>query len=59
MLFVDRAIAAVRAPGPVTLAVLAAVVAVIVGAGFAVRRKFGRQRARDRAPAAAATLNAG
>jgi uncharacterized membrane protein YdjX (TVP38/TMEM64 family) len=59
MLFVDRAIAAIRAPGPVTLAVLAAVVAVIIGVGFALRRRFGRQRARGQAPVAAAPLNAG
>jgi uncharacterized membrane protein YdjX (TVP38/TMEM64 family) len=59
MLFVDRAVAAIRSPGPGTLAVLAVIVVGIIGVGYAFRRMFGRQRARDDARAAAASLNAG
>ena len=59
MLFVDRAVAAIRSPGPGTLAVLAVIVVGIIGVGYAFRRMFGRQRARDDARAAAAPLNAG
>lgn len=59
MLFVDRAIAAVREPGPVTLTVLALVVAAIVAVGWAFRRQFDRQRARDAARVTAAPINAG
>jgi len=59
MLFVDRAVAAIREPGPGTLAVLAVIVVGIIGVGYAFRRMFSRQRARDDARAAAAPLNAG
>jgi uncharacterized membrane protein YdjX (TVP38/TMEM64 family) len=59
MLFVDRAVAAVREPGPGTLAVLAVIVVGIIGVGYTFRRMFSRQRTRDNARVASAPLNAG
>ncbi len=41
-LFVDRALTAIRHPGPTTFAVLAAIVAVLVAAGWMIRRQLGR-----------------
>jgi uncharacterized membrane protein YdjX (TVP38/TMEM64 family) len=46
-LFVDRAIAAIRHPGPVTFAVLALVAAALVAVGWAIRRRIEGPQATD------------
>jgi uncharacterized membrane protein YdjX (TVP38/TMEM64 family) len=50
-LFVDRAVAAIRHPGPLTFAILAAVAAALVAMGWAIRRSIGaapsRRASRD------------
>jgi uncharacterized membrane protein YdjX (TVP38/TMEM64 family) len=39
-LFVDRAVTAIRHPGPVTFAVLAAIVVLLVAAGWTIRKQL-------------------
>jgi phospholipase D1/2 len=58
--FVDRAVAAIRQPGPVAYAVLAGVAAVIVGIGWLLRRKLEHNAKHDNAArTAAAAANVG
>ena len=59
VLFVDRAIAAIRHPGPMTYAVLAGVAALLIVVGWSIRRVLNRASSEKRATTKSATRTRG